>query len=376
MRPGRTSRRTRRGLLLGAALAPLALVGCAPEPTLRVGLLAGLSGSVADLGEAARAGAQLAVEECNAEGGIRGRLLELLPRDDAQDPEKARAAMAAFARDGVVAIIGPTTSAMAEAVLPASASSGLVLVSPTVSASRLLGRDDNLFMALTSTQHNARQAAHYHASRGLRRVMAFYDTRNSTYSEDWLSAYREAIVTHGGRLVQAVPFSSGQADSYQQAVRQLRGREADAVIYVANAVDTVRLLLLVRQAGWRLPALGVTWSATEQLLELGGREVEGMSSIQLFNRELATPRYQVFLRSYRERFAREPGFASIAAYDATRALIQALRQQSPGQSIKQALLQSGPYEGLQERWNFDLYGDVQRRNYLTIVKDGRYVAVN
>ena len=119
-----------------------------------------------------------------------------------------------------------------------------------------------------------------------------------------------------------------------------------------------------------------TWSATEQLLELGGREVEGMSSIQLFNRELETPRYQVFLRSYRERFAQEPGFASIAAYDATQALIQALRQQRADQSVKQALLQAGPYEGLQERWNFDPYGDVQRRNYITIVKGGRFVAVN
>ncbi|MBX9871128.1 MAG: ABC transporter substrate-binding protein [Burkholderiaceae bacterium] len=365
----------RRRLLLGAALAPL-LSACGPEPTLRIGLLAGLSGSVADLGEAGRAGAQLAVEQANAEGGVHGRQLELLPRDDGQDPEQARAALAAFERDRVLAIIGPMTSAMAEAVLPASARADLPLVSPTVSASRLLGRDDTLFMALTSTQHNARQAAHYHASRGWRRVLALYDTRNSVYSEDWLSGYREAIGGHGGQLVQAVPFSSGQPDSYQQAVRQLRGREADAIIYVANAVDTVRLLLLVRQAGWRLPALGVTWSATEQLLELGGREVEGMSSIQLFNRELATPRYQAFLRTYRERFAQEPGFASVAAYDATQALIQALRQRRPEQSVKQALLQAGPYEGLQERWNFDLYGDVQRRNYITIVKDGRFVAVN
>ncbi len=366
---------SRRRLVLGATLAPL-LSACGPAPTLRIGLLAGLSGSVADLGEAGRAGAQLAVEQCNAEGGVHGRQLELLPRDDAQDPEQARAAMAAFERDRVVAIIGPMTSAMAEAVLPASARSNLVLISPTVSASRLLGRDDMLFMALTSTQHNARQAAHYHASRGWRRVLALYDTRNSSYSEDWLSGYRQAIGGHGGRLVQAEPFNSGQPESYQRAVRQLRGREGDAIIYVANAVDTVRLLLLVRQVGWRLPALGVTWSATEQLLELGGREVEGMSSIQLFNRELATPRYQAFLRSYRERFAQEPGFAGIAAYDATQALIQALRQQRPGQSVKQALLQAGPYEGLQERWNFDLYGDVQRRNYITVVRDGRFVAVN
>lgn len=357
-------------------LLVLGLTACTPEPTVRIGLLAGLSGSVADLGEAARAGAQLAVEEVNAAGGLNGRMIELTPRDDGQNPDQARAAIKAFIADGVVAVIGPVTSAMAQAVLPDSTQAGLVLVSPTVSSSSLMGYDDALFMILPSSRQNAQQAAHYHASRGLRRVVAFYDTRNSAYTEDWLKHYREASLTHGIRLVQTVPFTSGREDSYQQAVRQLRARDADAILYVSNAVDTVRLLLLSRQAGWRQPALGVTWSATEQLLELGGREVEGMSSTQLFNREHATTRYQDFVRGYRERFGQEPGFASVAAYDATHALVQALRRQQQGQGVKQALLQAGPYEGLQERWNFDVYGDVQRRNYVTVIKDGRYVTVN
>ena len=361
---------------LAGVLAALLLTACAPEPTLRIGLLAGLSGSVADLGEAARAGAQLAVEEVNAAGGLNGRMIELMSRDDGQDPGQARAAVVSFAADGVVAIIGPMTSTMAQAALPASTQAGLVLLSPTVSSSSLMGHDDALFMVLPSTQQNARQAAHYHVSRGLRRVVAFYDTRNSTYTEDWLKHYREAGVSHGLHLVQAVPFASGREDSYLQAVRQLRARDVDGILYVSNAVDTVRLLLLARQAGWRQPALGVTWSATEQLLELGGREVEGLSSGQLFNREHTAPRYQDFVRSYRERFGQEPGFASVAAYDATQALVQALGRQQPGQSVKQALLQAGPYEGLQERWNFDVYGDAQRRNYVTVVKDGRYVTVN
>lgn len=363
------------GRLMGV-LALFLLTACAPEPTVRIGLLAGLSGSVADLGEAARAGAQLAVEEVNAAGGLNGRMLELLPRDDGQDPDQARAAVKSFLADRVVAVVGPVTSAMAQAVLPASTEAGLVMISPTVSSSALMGHDDALFMVLPSTRQNARQAAHYHASRGLRRVVAFYDTRNSAYTEDWLKHYREASVGYGTRLVQVVPFVSGREDSYLKAVRQLNAREVDAILYVSNAVDTVRLLLLARQAGWKQPALGVTWSATEQLLELGGREVEGMSSTQLFNREHATARYQDFVHGYRERFGQEPGFASVAAYDATQALVQALRRQQPGQSVKQALLQAGPYEGLQERWNFDGYGDVQRRNYVTVIKDGRYVTVN
>ncbi len=362
---------------LGGALLLLALLtACGKPEPLRVGLLAGLSGSVADLGESGRAGAQLAVEEINQAGGVKGRLLELRARDDAQDPAIARSAVAALAGEGVVAIVGPMTSSVAQSVLPATTEAGLVLLSPTASASSLGRQDDALLMLQSTTRYNARQAADYHARRGLRRVAALYDTRNRVYTQDWITGYREASVARGVRLVQAVPFTSGQEDSYLQAVRQLRSGEIDGLMFVANAVDTVRLLLLARQNGLRQPALGDTWSATEQLLELGGQAVEGMSSIQLFNRELDTPRYQGFLRAYRARFSTEPGFASVAAYDAVQALAQALRQQQDGQTVKQALLASGPYEGLQERWNFDAYGDVQRQTFVTIVRSGRFVVVN
>ena len=362
---------------LGGALLLLALLtACGKPEPLRVGLLAGLSGSVADLGESGRAGAQLAVEEINQAGGVRGRPLELRTRDDAQDPATARSAVAALAGEGVVAIVGPMTSSMAQAVLPATTEAGLVLLSPTASASSLARQDDALLMLQSTTRYNARQAADYHARRGLRRVAALYDTRNRVYTQDWITGYREAGLGRGVHLVQAVPFTSGQEDSYLQAVRQLRSGEIDGLMFVANAVDTVRLLLLARQNGLRQPALGDTWSATEQLLELGGQAVEGMSSIQLFNRELDTPRYQGFLRAYRARFSTEPGFASVAAYDAVQALAQALRQQEGGETLKQALLKAGPYEGLQERWNFDAYGDVQRQTFVTIVRAGRFVVVN
>ena len=78
--------------LVPCLFALLILTACSPREPLRVGFLAGLSGNVADLGEAGRNGAQIAVEEVNRAGGIHGRPVELIVRDDAQSPEKAIAA--------------------------------------------------------------------------------------------------------------------------------------------------------------------------------------------------------------------------------------------------------------------------------------------
>ncbi len=354
----------------------LLLGACKPQEPLKVGYLAGLTGSVADLGDAGYAGVQLAVTEINAAGGVGGRQIELLVRDDGQDPEKARGAVRDLAAQGVVAIIGPMTTAMAYAALPVAEEVGLVLISPSATGSSLSGRDDALLMVLSSTRHTARQSADYNYGLGYLRIAAIYDTRNQAYADDWLQGFRYSLQARGGRLVGAIPFTSGQDASYLEAVNQLQGMSVDAIMYVANAVDTVRLVQAVRAQGWREPSIGVSWSATEQLLEMGGRTVEEMSTLQLFNRDDPSPLYQAFRASYRTRFKSEPGFASIAAYDATQALAQALQRQGSGQTLKQALLASGPYLGRQDEWSFDKNGDVLRKSSIAVVRRGRFVVVD
>jgi branched-chain amino acid transport system substrate-binding protein len=360
-------------LVLGLSLA---LAACSPPEPLKLAYLAGLTGSVADLGDAGYAGVQLAVSEINAAGGIGGRQVELLVRDDGQDPEKARAAVRELAAEGVVAIIGPMTTGMAHAVLPVSEETGLLLISPSATGSSLSGRDDTLLMVLSSTQYTARQSADYNYGLGYLRIAAIYDTRNQPYSEDWLQSFRYALQARGGRLVTAIPFTSGQDASYVDAVQQLQGMSLDAIMYVANAVDTVRLVQAVRAQGRREASIGVTWSATEQLLEMGGRTVEEISTVQLFNRDDNSARYLAFQASYRERFKSDPGFASIAAYDGTQALAQALRRQSKGQTLKQALLASGPYPGLQGEWSFDRNGDVVGKSSIAVVRRGRFMVAD
>ena len=130
-----------RAALLVLLLATLA--ACSPPEPLRIGFIGGLSGRVADLGEAGRNGAQIAVEEFNRAGGINGLAVELIVRDDGQSPEKAIAAMNDLVDMRVAAIVGPMTSAMADVVLPIAQRSGIVLVSPTVTARKFFGLDDN-----------------------------------------------------------------------------------------------------------------------------------------------------------------------------------------------------------------------------------------
>ena len=124
------------------ALLLLALTACAPPQPVKLGFLGGLSGRVADLGEAGRHGVLLAVDEANAAGGVNARKVELLIKDDEQQAAAAIKAIEELVAARVDAVIGPMTSSMGEAVLPVASRAGLVVVSPTVTFSLLAGRDD------------------------------------------------------------------------------------------------------------------------------------------------------------------------------------------------------------------------------------------
>ena len=197
-------------LRIGALLIVLLfLSGCGPREPLRIGFIGGLSGRVTDLGEAGRNGAQIAIEEINRAGGVKGRRVELIVRDDAQSPEKAIAAVNELIAARVAAIIGPMTSAMTEVVLPLAERAGVVLVSPTVTAHNFFGVDDVLFLIMSSTRAEAESSAEYHFTESaVRHVAAIHDARNRAYTESWLRDFTVGFQARGGDVV-PIAFESG-----------------------------------------------------------------------------------------------------------------------------------------------------------------------
>jgi branched-chain amino acid transport system substrate-binding protein len=78
---------------------------------------------------------------------------------------------------------------------------------------------------------------------------------------------------------------------------------------------------------------------------------------------------------YGERFQREPGFAGVAAYDATHVVLAGLARRSGAQSLRETLLTRGPFTGAEDLIVFDKSGDSRRIPHITVVRDGRFVTV-
>lgn len=341
-----------------------------PEP-LKIGFAGGLTGRVADLGRGGRDGVVLAVEEINREGGVRGRPIELLVRDDRQDLSTARRHDKALIDAGAVAVIGHMTSAMSLGVVDLFDRARIPLVSPTTSTDRLTGLHDHFLRLIPSTRGMALPSAHYAAKAlGVKRVTMVIDLGNHAYSQSWFEAFREAFLARGGEAVRKVTFTSGADASFPQLARVIGEGDGEALIIVANALDTARLCQSLRNQAWNKPIGATQWSLTSDLIRHGGRAVEGLFFFNVFNESSRAPAYLAFKEAFEHRFKRAPGFAAVKGYDAARLIFLALERNPEPLNLRQAILKLGTFAGLQGALTIDRFGDVESDFFAAAVQDG------
>lgn len=363
-----------RSALLLASLACLA--ACSPPEPIRLGYIGTLSGRSADFGLSGRNGTLLAVEEINAAGGINGRPITLLYRDDEQNNSSAERAVESLAAEKVAAIIGPMVSSMAYTMAPVADRVGVLVISPTATADELVGRDDNLIRLASPTSEHAKLDAEFQFERQKRRhIAAILETGNPVYTEGYLRAFQEVFEGLGGKIVSAGRFAAGQTSDLSAIIRQALQARPDALLFVGNAVDTARLAQHARSLSADIPLIGCAWAGTEEFTQLGGKAVEGMHVGQYFDRNHPSPSYRRFAEAYSKRFREPPGFGSTAAYDAVQVFATAMRRKGERQTLKEAILTQGPFAGTQQEIAFNRFGDTRRPSQITVVRNNALVVV-
>lgn len=362
--------------VLGLALGLALIAGCGEPEPLKVGFVGCLTGHLSDLGVSGRDAAILAVEDINRAGGVNGRPITLIIKDDRQQAPAALQADQELIEAGVVAIIGHMTSTMSLAVLDKINAAHMVMISPTTSTNLLTGKDDYFFRVMppniTETEH---LATHAYQRAGLHRAAVVYDSNNSAYSNGFYSNFRLAYHKLGGAIVLAKAFDSKQETDFSRLATELLAAKAQAVVIIASAVDAAMLRQQMHRMGADPPVFAAGWAMTEQFLQHGGRAVEGVMFSNLIDTNSQRKQWLDFKGRFMERFGYAPGFPAMHAYDAVMALRQALSQMGPGEDLRQALVRIKTYQGLQADFEIDRTGDASRPRFLIQVKDGRYEVV-
>jgi branched-chain amino acid transport system substrate-binding protein len=367
----------RRSLLAAGLVAPWSMLGtgcAAPEP-LKLGFLGALTGRGADLGVAGRDGAMLAVEQANAQGGVQGRKLVLNEFDDRQQPDAVAGLRPAIEQAQLAAMVGPMTSSVASQWIPMANALGLTTVSPTVTSTDFSGQDDFFFTITSNTAEYARVNASYVVQRtGVQRLALLRDAGNAAYTNSWGEHFSRQARALGAQILADLRFNSGDLAQLGQTVRQALQSRPQAMVLVANAADVAQLAQVTRRLGSTLPLFASEWAGSEQVRALGGQAVQGLVFSQFLDPHGQQPAYLAFVRDFSARYKRKPGFAEVAAFDATRVVLQALAGRATGESLKQTLLRQQSFDGLQNPIAFDRIGDARRPVYMVRIQaDGLQV---
>ncbi len=354
----------------------LFLASCSEEPPLKIGFVGGLTGRVADLGVAGRDGVILAVEEINRSGGIVGRQVELIIKDDRQDAESAKQAIRELIQEDVIAIIGPMTSSMAVVVQPLINSSQAVTVSPTAKTDQLSGQDDFFLRVTTPLSRNAQQIAiHAIQDLDLKKFAVAYDVSNRAFTEIWLKFFKQALLENGGQITIVEEFVSQPDVPFLPIAERMLATEPEGVLLLSNAIDTALLAQQIRKLGSKVALFSSEWASTTDLLSFGGRAVNGMAAFHSFNANSQDARYLSFKEKFTKRFGSAPSFATALAYDAASFLFAGLEKNPSRNGLKEALLSLGSFPGLQSKMAVDKYGDVERKLFLTVIKNSQFEVV-
>ena len=371
--PGRSIERASRPVLLCVGLLLLVVAACQQEQRpLKVGFIGGLTGRVAGLGVAGRDGVLMAVEEINRAGGIKGRPIEVIARDDQQDAEVARQAVKELIAADVVAIIGPMTSAVAVAIQPIVNREQIVMISPTVTSNQFNEQDDWFFRTTMPLRTNAEKLAKYVSDQRIRTIAVSVDMANAAYTEDWLASFRKPFEAGGGQVVHVERYRSGAEGGFLPLAERLLRADPDALLLLGGAMDTAMIAQQVRKLGSRVALFASEWACTSDVINFGGKAVEEMRSFVTYNPASQAPRHQAFLVDFEKRFGYQPSFAAVLGYEAACNLFAGLTRNAQRDGLKEALLRAGAFTGLQGEVHINRFGDAERETFLAVIRDGRF----
>ncbi len=221
-------------IMLSIILIAIIITGCTTtsnvvketkQRPIKIGLFAPLTGSAASWGQNVLAGAQLAVNEVNSQGGINGRKVILIAEDDKCSVEGATAVKKLIEYDRVDAIVGSVCSAAAEPAVPIAQQEKIPVVLTIASAPELTINRDYIFRNYPSNNYFGKAIAEYSYNILEKRKAAVLYSQNS-YGTSIKDVFVKEFKKAGGEVVFIQGINDNQKD-FKTEIAKIKNPDAD-----------------------------------------------------------------------------------------------------------------------------------------------------
>jgi len=381
-------------LVLTAVLAMGLLSACGKDnaTTFRIGGIGPLTGGAAIYGVAVRNGAQIAVDEINAAGGINGVQIEFRMEDDEHDAEKSVNAYNALKDWGMKILMGTVTSRPGIAVVAHSSEDNLFQITPSASSTAVIEGNTNVFQVcfidptqgIASAQYIGQVGVTSRDGSQVSKVAIIYDS-----SDVYSTGIYEKFVVEAGKQ----PFEIVSTEAFTEAsktdftVQLQKARDAGAeLVFLPIYYDEAALILTQAAAMGYNPVF------------FGCDGLDGILAVENFNTDLAEgvvlltpfvadsndPKVQAFVAEYQRRHGEIPNQFAAGAYDAIYIIKMTIEQSGAthrmsvselGDALSKAMTQIS-YNGITgENMTWPATGEVSKSATAMVIRNGVYVGL-
>ena len=349
-------------LAVASAVLSIAGMAAAAEP-IKIGVAGPFTGGSSSMGVSMRDGVRLATEEINKSGGVLGRKIQLVERDDeAKNERGVQIAQELINKEKVTAVVGYINTGVAlasqrffqEAKIPVMNN----VATGSVITTQFKDQPENYIFR--NSAHDSIQAPmiveEAIARRGFKKVAILADSTN--YGQLGRADLEKALEAKGIKPVAVEKFNIKDVDMTAQLLKA-KEAGAEAVLTYGIGPELAQIANGMTKLGWKVPMVGSWTLSMANYIDNAGPGGEGARMPQTFIQEPTTPKRQSFIINYLKTFnpknARIDSPVSAAqGYDSVYLLAAAIKQanSTEGPKIKAALEDlKAPVEGVVTTYN-------------------------
>lgn len=384
-------------VMLVAAMAVTALTGCGSNSgssskkdadKYYIGGIGPTTGATAIYGTAVKNGAQLAVDEINAAGGINGKQIEYRFEDDQNDAEKSVNAYNTLKDWGMQMLVGTTTTAPCIAVAGKTASDNMFQITPSASAPDVLSSGNgNIFQVCFTDPNQGIASAQYIAENKLAKKIGIIYDSSDVYSSGIEEKFEAEAKDKGLQIVSKAAFTADSKTDFGTQLQKAKDAGADLLFLPIYYQEASIILKQADTMGYKPKFFGVDGMDGILTVEnFDTKLAEGVMLLTPFAADAKDKAVQNFVKTYKEKYKDTPNQFAADSYDAVYALKAAIEESKATtdmsasdmcDALKGAMTKikmqglTGGKDGL--TWNES--GEVTKSPKAVIIKNGAYKAM-
>jgi len=347
--------------------------------TVKIGLMAPLTGSWASEGQGMKKIVELLAEQQNATGGVLGRQIEVITEDDGGDPRTASLAAQRLTTKGVAAVVGTYGSSVTEAGQAIYDEAGLPQIANGSTAIRLTEKGfKRFFRTAPRDDEQGRMAVQTIDKLGFKKVAILHDS--TSYAKGLADESNALLKKKGTEVVFFDALTPGERD-YTTILTKLKGAKPDVVLFTGYFPEAGLLLRQKKDMSWKVPFIGGDATNNADLVKIAGKEAaEGYYFLSPPQpQDLDTADAKAFLDGYQKKYNElPPSIWAVLAGDGFKVMVAGIvgAKSTDGGKIADYLHKElKNFSGLSGSISFDAKGDREGEVYrlYKVDAEGKFV---